>query len=229
MVVRFGLLTRKPGMSPAEFSRHWHQSHGPMAATFPGLRGYTQNVVVDARQLAIDHARGGWSLDGLSQLWFDDLDAVHAAISSAGYAPALKDETDFIGAIKLVNCITNVVVPLLKTDGPLIKRMSLLTRRPDIDAERFKHEWWGFHAEAVKKFPGLVGYNQNLVVERGRLPSDGATYADVPVDGVVEMWFRTIADLEGAFASPAAVVSQTHAKDFISEITTFLVEPRRVV
>lgn len=229
MIVRMGFLTRKAGLSSDDFFRQWVTTHGPVAARFRGLRRYDQNVIIDARQLAIDHSRGDWSIDGISQLWFDDLDSIHAAISSASYAPALKDEDDFIGQIRLVNCETNVVVQLPERPGPLIKRMSLLKRRENIDASEFKRQWWGFHADAVRRFPGLVGYHQNLVVERGRLPSDGATYDDVPVDGIVEMWFRSITDLETAFASEAAVVSQTHAKDFISEITTFLVAPRQIV
>lgn len=228
MIVRMGFLTRKAGLSRAAFAQHWQGGHGPIAARFPGLRGYIQNLVVDDRQLAIAHRRGDWSIDGISQLWFDDLASMDAAIRAPNYAPALSDETAFIGDISLVACETNVV-KAPEEGVPLIKRMSILTRPEGMTPETFKHEWWGFHAEAVSKFPGLAGYRQNLVVARGRTLDAVPTAAELRIDGVVELFFRSVADLEAAFASPAAVVSQGHARDFIAEITTFLVEPRRVV
>jgi hypothetical protein len=46
---------------------------------------------------------------------------------------------------------------------------------------------------------------------------------------MVELWFRSVADVEAAFHSPAANVSQTHALSFIAEITTFLVETHEIV
>ena len=228
MVVRMGFLTRKQGLDRAAFAQHWQGGHGPIAAQFPGLRGYVQNLVTDDSQMGIDHRRGSWSVDGISQLWFDDLSSMNAAISAPVYAPALSDEEAFIGAISLVTCDTNVVKAPDET-APLIKRMSILTRPEHVTPAAFKKEWWGFHAEAVSKFPGLAGYRQNLVIARGRTPDAVPSADEQRIDGVVELFFRSVDDLKAAFASPAAVVSQTHAKDFISEITTFLVEPRRVV
>lgn len=228
MVVRMGFLTRKPGLSREAFARHWQGGHGPIAARFPGLRGYIQNLVTDDSQLGIDHRRGSWSVDGISQLWFDDLAGMNAAIGAAAYAPALSDEAAFIGAISLVACETNVVKAPDET-LPLIKRMSILTRPAHVTPEAFKHEWWGFHADAVGKFPGLAGYRQNLVVARGRTADAVPTADELRIDGVVELFFHSVDGLKAAFVSPAATVSQAHAKDFISEITTFLVEPRRVV
>lgn len=226
MICRIGLLTRRPDLTPDAFDTHWRERHGPLAARLPGLRRYVQNRVVDASQLAIDHARGDWSIDGFSQLWFDDLAAMHAAAKSPAFAPTVPDLDAFCATVKVVTCLPNIVVPV--AEGPLVKRMSLLTRRPDITAERFRAEWFGFHAEAVRAFPKLMGYTQNLVVERAVSLRDAAPHAALPVDGVVELWFRDVADIRAAFASPAATISQAHARDFIGTITTFLVTPQQV-
>ncbi len=225
MVVRMGLLSRRPDTAPDAFRRYWREVHGPLAARLPGLRRYAQNLVTDRSQLAIDHARGGWDLDGISQLTFDDRAAMDAAAASPEMTPIGPDNDRFAVLRGILVTQPNPVVPV--AEGPLVKRMSLLRRRPDIDADRFREEWFGFHAEAVGRFPGLAGYTQNLVVAR---QAGGATdYADLPVDGVVEMWFRNVEDLKTAFASPAAEISQRHAKEFIADITTFLVEPHAVV
>ena len=158
MIVRTGILRRRPDLTAEQFRSHWLKVHGPLAARLPGLRRYHQNHVVDASQLAIDHARGTWEVDGFSQLWFDDVDAMRRAVASPELRPDLPDIANFCADVKLVFCQPNVVVPVAADAGPLVKRMSILTRRPDITAERFRDEWFGFHAEAVRKFPNLMGY-----------------------------------------------------------------------
>ena len=73
MIVRMGLLTRKPGTTAERFRRHWREVHGPLAARMPGLRRYHQNHMVDASPLGIGSSPEGWRLDGISELWFDDV------------------------------------------------------------------------------------------------------------------------------------------------------------
>lgn len=230
MITRTGILTRRPDLTPEQFRRHWLEVHAPLAARLPGLRRYHQNHVVDASQLAIDHARGAWEVDGFSQLWFDDMDAMRRVVEAPELRPDLPDIPNFCGDVKLVICRPNVIIPVAADAGPLVKRMSILTRRPDITAERFRDEWFGFHAEAVRKFPNLIGYTQNLVVDRGGADlTSSASYEQVPVDGIVELWFRSVDDVRTAFGSPAAEVSQRHALDFIGTITTFLVGTHVIV
>lgn len=229
MIVRTGVLKRRTDVTPEKFQQHWREQHGPLAAKMPGLRRYQQNLVVDRTQMAIDHARGEWDVDGFSQLWFDDIESMRATTKTPEFAATVPDLDRFVGEIKLVVCQQNVVVPLKADESSPFKRMSILRRRPDIDAERFREEWFGFHAEAVSRFPGLAGYTQNLVIDRGTDLYNSAPYDEVPIDGIVEMWFPDQPTLESAFRSPAADVSQRHALDFIAEITTFIIEPFRVV
>ena len=229
MIVRMGLLTARSDRTGQAFRRHWRDVHGPLAARLPGLAGYCQNHVVDRRQLAIDHARGAWALDGLSELWFADAAAMRAAITSPAYRPVAEDSPNFVADTKVIVGRQKVVVPLAADEAPLIKRMSILRRRDDIGAARFADEWGRVHAPLVAAFPNLAGYTQTLVEGRESIPGVAAPYAALPIDGIVEMWFRSESDLTAAFRSPAAERSQRHALDFIAEITTFLVEVHRVV
>ena len=227
MIVRMGLLTKRADLASEQFRRHWRDVHGPLAAKMPGLVAYRQNHVVDKSQLGIDHARGDTDLDGISQLWFRDRAAMEAAIASPAYAAVAADSDNPIATTRVIVCEPNVVVQ--PENGRLLKRMSLLTRRKDLTAADFRHEWFDRHAEKVKRFPKLAGYIQNLVLDRLEPTKLRGPAADAPVDGVVEMWFREKADLEAAFHSPAAEISQRHALDFIDTITTFLVEVHEVV
>jgi len=229
MIVRMGLLTRKPGVSNSEFHKHWRDIHGPLAARMPGLRRYHQNHVVDSRQLAIEYQRGAWSLDGISELWFDSTEDMRQAICSDAYKEVARDHALFVGDTGLVTAEQQVVVPVPEGATSLVKRMSLLTRAPNIDSENFRHEWWRVHDKLVASFPGLVGYTQNLVVGREVQPGVPAPYEALPVDGIVELWFDDIAGLQRAFSSPEAMIAQAHARDFIGSITTFLVETSHVV
>ena len=224
-----GLIRKKPDWTREAFLQYWRGTHGPLAARMPNLREYWQNTVTERMQRVLSVPPGPWDFDGFSQLWFEDQDAMRLSVSSPAFPATVTDIPNFVDSIKIAVCQPNVVLPVSQDAGPLIKRMSILRRRPDIDAERFRKEWFGFHAEAVSRFPNLMGYTQNLVVGRSVNLEDSASYEQVPIDGIVEMWFRNTDDLQAAFRSPAATVSQTHALDFLAEITTFLVETHRIV
>ena len=228
MIVRMGLLTRRPDLTPEQFRRHWLTVHGPLASQMPGLLAYHQNHVVDARQLGIAYTRGDWDLDGLSELWFDDREAMRRAVASEAYAAVAADAKHCMGSTRVIVAEQQVVVPLPADGGPLIKRMSLLKRRPEHDEARFRHEWWTVHAPMLERFPHLMGYTQNLIVDREASPGASSPYEAVPADGIVEMWFRDVDGLQAAFASDAARAAQAHAREFIAEITTFLVETHRI-
>jgi hypothetical protein len=68
-----------------------------------------------------------------------------------------------------------------------------------------------------------------VIVARERLKGRPCGYDELPIDGIVELWFEDTATLDAAFASPAGQVTMQHATTFLEEITAFLVTERRVV
>lgn len=64
---RVAVLTRP------EFEERWRTIHGPIAARFPGLRGYMLGFSLD---------EGEPPADGIAQLWFDSRDACQASYAS---------------------------------------------------------------------------------------------------------------------------------------------------
>jgi len=228
MIVRMGILRKKENLTPEAFRKQWLEGHGPIAAKIPGLRRYYQNHVVDSAQLGIDYPRSPQTVDGFSQLWFDDLSSMQGSVTPDIIKILAEDEARFVGHLQLIVAKQNVVVPTAD-DNRLIKRMSLLKRRPDVDAVTFEREWWEVHSELVRSMPGIEGYTQDLVIERSIERGKSASYEEVSIDGIVELWFRDIPSLEAAFASPAGHKAQAHARTFIGEITTFLVETHRIV
>jgi uncharacterized protein (TIGR02118 family) len=228
MIVRSGLIRKKPEWSGDEFRRYWREHHGALAAKLPGLRRYEQNHVVDSVQRGIAYTRGPEQLDGFSMLWFDSEDAMRAAIATEAGRALLADENHFIGDLRIVALDQlEVIAPAI--DRPLLKRMSLLRRLPDVSPERFKHEWREEHARLVKRVAGVRGYRQNLIVHREAPKGTVVGYEGLAIDGIVELWFDDAASLDAAFATPQGVTLMTHAREFIGEITTFLVETHVVV
>jgi uncharacterized protein (TIGR02118 family) len=139
-----------------------------------------------------------------------------------------EDEARFIGEMKLITAVQHVVIP--KPAGvPLIKRMSTLKRRPDVSTEKFKEEWFDVHSVLVKRLPQVKGYTQNLIFDRSFGRSKAARYEELPIDGIVELWFSDVDSLNAGFASDAGNTLMTHATEFIAEISTFLVETHEVV
>jgi hypothetical protein len=110
----------------------------------------------------------------------------------------------------------------------LLKRISTLKRRPELSEDDFRREWI-VHRDLVCKMPGVAGYRQNVVIARERIKGQPRGYDELPIDGVVELWFEDPAVLEAAFASPAGRTTMKHARTFLAEITAFAVEEHRVV
>jgi uncharacterized protein (TIGR02118 family) len=223
-----GLLKQRSDIDNKDFRRLWLEGHGPVAAKLQGLRRYHQNHVIDRQQRGITYARGSLDFDGFSELWFDDMPSMQAAFATDYVNELGEDEDRFIGDLKLVTAIQHAVIPK-PTGVPLIKRMSTLKRRADVCAEKFKAEWFDVHSTLVKRLPQVKGYTQNLIFDRSHGRGKPARYADLPIDGIVELWFTDVHSLNAGFASDAGKTLMTHATEFIAEISTFLVETHEIV
>lgn len=231
MNVRMGLIRKRADWTVEGFDAYWKDKHGPLAAQAPRLRGYWQNPVVERMQRGIDFARGPWGFDGFSQLWFDDLGESKSAFSHGELAAALAaDERHFLGDLHIVTAAQSVVIPLPEENerARLLKRMSIIQRLPALSEADFRREW-RVHGDLVRQMPGVSAYRQNVVVARERDKGTVGDYDSLPIDGIVELWFRDARTLQDAFASPAGQVTMAHAKTFLGEITAFLVAERRIV
>ncbi len=78
MIKVLGLLTRKDGISHAEFVRHWFDIHGPLAHAVPGVRRYVQSHIVGTRTRP-DIPETDVEVDGIAELWYDDMEAMQRA------------------------------------------------------------------------------------------------------------------------------------------------------
>ena len=84
-------ITKKPGLTDAEFFDYWQNVHGPIGARIPGLRRLAQSHSV---RLPGD-ARPG-DFDGMAELWFDSVEALLAARQTPEWRRSSEDEQNFI-------------------------------------------------------------------------------------------------------------------------------------
>ena len=98
-------LTRKEGLSRAEFQTYWRETHAPLVASVAetlNIRRYHQlHTVDDAINDPIRASRGGPpSYDGVAELWWDSLETLAAPGQTdegrAAGAMLLEDERTFI-------------------------------------------------------------------------------------------------------------------------------------
>ena len=69
----------------------------------------------------------------------------------------------------------------------------------------------------------------HLITERQVPKGTVVGYEQLPVDGIVELWFDSIESIDRIFGCPAGLALMAHAGSFIGEITTTLVEVHVVV
>ncbi len=92
----------------------------------------------------------------------------------------------------------------------MIKRISLVRRKPGLSREEFVAHWRGPHADIVRQLPGLRGLRFNVV--QCWWPAEAAW------DGVGEVWFDSIADAERAFSTePYLSMLVEDRKKFLGE------------
>ena len=101
----------------------------------------------------------------------------------------------------------------------MIRRLSLVRKRPELSREEFLARWTGEHVEIAKRLPGLRGYVINV------LDGPGAPY-----DGIAVTTFDSREDAERAFADPELADGLARTRDdFAASVEVFFAEEHVIV
>jgi uncharacterized protein (TIGR02118 family) len=109
----------------------------------------------------------------------------------------------------------------------VIKSISLLTRKDDISHEEFIRHWVDIHAPLAHAVPRLRRYVQSHILAERTRP-DIETLA-VQIDGIAELWFDSLEDMQFANASPEAKILHDDGATFIGKIKSFTIEEKVIV
>jgi uncharacterized protein (TIGR02118 family) len=171
------VFSRKAGLSLAEFSSYWLDTHAAIALELPGVRGYTQSHRI-ADEL------GNAPYDGFATFLHDDEEAAMAALDSPEAARAAADAGGFVDPASVRHFLAlGIVMRELPTSLEMVKVVFFFHRKVGTSPEQFRRHWLEVHGPlAMKHIAGLRHYVQNHTLDS--CYADG----DPTFDGLVEAW-----------------------------------------
>ena len=118
----------------------------------------------------------------------------------------------------------------------MIKRLTLMTRRPGMSRDAFADYWTNRHAPLLASHPAVKRLVINVTREylrfsvRNADPDDPlrSTIVTQTPDGVVEIWFKDRASMEAMYQSDFSKQLVADAEHFVGAIVTFIVDEREI-
>ncbi|WP_321954165.1 EthD family reductase [Paraburkholderia bannensis] len=190
MIFRSGVFSRRPDLPLHKFTKHWVEGHGPLAGELPEMHAYFQHHIVE-RIYESTPFPGDHPIDGLSQLWWDDVAAMERAEVSPEYAACKIDLPKFQGTITVLVLATAAQWKAPKqVEGEASSRLMVLTQLPqDSDGKRLDPAAME-EALRVAMTPGVKKAYQYEVVDRAHPVKAGLGSGQSPVSGWTEIVFE---------------------------------------
>jgi uncharacterized protein (TIGR02118 family) len=118
----------------------------------------------------------------------------------------------------------------------MIKRVTLMTRKPGMTREAFADYWTRIHAPLLASHPAVKRLTINVTEEFVRFSVRNEDTAD-PLrstivtqtpDGIVELWFEDRESMSAMYASDFSRRLVADAEHFVGAIATFIVDEREI-
>lgn len=131
MLKQVTIFKKRADLSADTFEEHWRTRHADVVCELPGLRRYVQNHRV---------AAAGAQVDGIAEVWFDDIGAMRANVGHPALDAIRADERNFIDVDTMEAIIAE---PAIVIDGEAggAKLIVLVKRNPAVPPERFHRAW----------------------------------------------------------------------------------------
>jgi uncharacterized protein (TIGR02118 family) len=118
----------------------------------------------------------------------------------------------------------------------MIKRLTIMTRRPGMSREAFAEYWTNVHAPLLASHAAVKRLTINVTQEcvrfsvRNEDPADPlrSTIVTQTPDGIVELWFEDRQSMESMYKSEFARQLVADAEHFVGAIVTFIVDEREI-
>ena len=147
--------------------------------------------------------------------------------SNSKVAPATRRRT-LIGLAGLAASASGLKMAWGTDPGPfVIKRASLLQRKPGISHEEFVKHWVEIHAPMARACPGIGRYALTIV-KSASTRKDVAPF-EIQVDGIAELWFKSQADFDAYSTSPATKRLRDDGATFIGREIDFITEEKVII
>jgi len=101
----------------------------------------------------------------------------------------------------------------------MIKRVSLVWKRPDLTDDEFRRIWLGEHVDYAKQLPGLRAYSIDFVTDG---PSDGPS-------AIAAVWFDSRQALDAAFSVPHLKENLMRTREQFAESVQIMIVDEMIV
>ena len=143
-------------------------------------------------------------------------------MSSNNKVPSTTRRRNMIGLAGLAACASAAKMVLgvdpesgAPQGNSMIKRASLLARKPEISHEEFVKHWVEVHAPMARACPGISRYTLTIV-KSSSTRKDVAPF-EIQVDGIAELWFKNQAAFDLYQNSPATKRLRDDGATFIGD------------
>jgi len=118
----------------------------------------------------------------------------------------------------------------------MIKRITVITRKPGMSRDDFADYWTNVHAPLLASHPAVKRLVINVTEAFTRFSVRNADPADplrsailtqIP-DGFVELWFDNADEMNAMYASDFSKRLIADAENFVGAIATFIVDEREI-
>lgn len=211
MLTKFSLLKRRADLTPEQFGEHWRHTHVRVLVEQGGHREYNRCYVQNHVLPGLDLEIGSDAFDGAAQML-----PAHAGVLHSGFQEDPRylrfvrpDEQRFLDVASCVVLYCESQPLLLNLRPGAIKWLVLLMRPPGMARADFLQAWQA-HREALLRAPtdtwrplrGITWHEVLPDAARGMAAGE-RDRPDQAYDGVVELGFDSLADLQEALASAA--------------------------
>jgi uncharacterized protein (TIGR02118 family) len=205
MVHHHYFLCKQPHMTLDEFYTYWRRRHVKASPTpILNLRRYIQG-----HRVAVP--RGDAPFDGVTEAWYDSLEAMLEQRRHFTHELAMKDEAEFIDhrRVDILTTLDDVILDGEKKRG-MIKGVFLVKRKASMLRPDFKRYWKEVHAPLALKLPGLRRYVQSHTVD------EAYEWAEPRWDGVAHLYF------DDAQAAEKAMTSDVYINESGPDVDKFI-------
>jgi uncharacterized protein (TIGR02118 family) len=184
---------RANSLTRSEFEHRWQTIHGPMAAQFPGLRGYMLGFSIEPDEP---------QADGIAQLWFDSRESCQASYASEIGRSGSADAIKYLGRREHMLLSESWILrggSLAKTPYKLV----VAGKRIEGRSRNEFCEWWPHFLSSLPEESGALSTRVSID-EKGQLLNSqtggdlGLVVGEGVYDGLIEAWFANIESLDSA-------------------------------
>ena len=220
MIKIISVFKRKAGMEVDEFQDYWLNHHGPIVARLPSVERYVQSHTRRS-----GYSRHQPAADGLSELWFEDTDALYNLQSSQELQQVSDDEERFIDLISSVQILVDEHV--IK-DGPVlvegVKNIEFVRRKSEMDVDAFQHHWREIHGPLGASIKQVSRYVQNYAKSssylNGRSPK---------LDGLALTWFKDVDAMRESAQSAEYEATRDDEENFLTIPLDFIIAQEHIL